>query len=57
MEEWSRSILEWNHLHQEEKTQRNMLRDEEASEDENGYTVKEVECEVVIHVAKEVLSF
>lgn len=29
-----------------------MLRNEEASEDENGYTVKEVECEVVIHVAK-----
>lgn len=34
-----------------------MLRDEEASEVEDGYTVKEVELEVVIHVAKKYLSF
>lgn len=57
MEEWSRRILEWKHLREEQKTQRSMLRDEEASEVEDGYTVKEVELEVVIHVAKEVFVF
>lgn len=56
-EEWSRWVLKWKWLQEEEKVERYMLRDEEASEEEEKYTVEEVECEEVLNTAIEMVAF
>lgn len=53
--EWEKKISEWKRLHEEEKMERQMLRDGEASdEEEEEYEAKEVEVEEVLDVTEEV---
>ena len=55
-EEWERWVNEWKKLHEEEKLERQKLRDGEASdEEEEEYEAKEVEIEEVIDVKEEVV--
>lgn len=56
-EEWERWVNEWKRLHEEEKLERQKLRDGEASdeEEEQEYEAKEIEIEEVIDVREEVL--
>ncbi|KAF8379127.1 hypothetical protein HHK36_028556 [Tetracentron sinense] len=56
-EEWERWVLEWKRLHEEEKAYRQMLRDGEASDEEEEYEAKEVEVEEVLDVKEEVVSY
>ncbi|XP_051147222.1 eukaryotic translation initiation factor 3 subunit B-like isoform X2 [Andrographis paniculata] len=57
-EEWDRWLSEWKRLHEEEKLERQKLRDGEASDDEEEeYEAKEVEIEEVLDVSEEVISF
>lgn len=56
-EEWEAWISEWKRLHEEEKMERQKLRDGEASDEEEEYEAKEVEVEEVINVDKEVIPF
>ncbi|KAF5939810.1 hypothetical protein HYC85_020977 [Camellia sinensis] len=53
MEEWDRWVDEWKRLHEEEKLERQRLRDVEASDEE--YEVKEVEVEESLNVSEEVV--
>ncbi|KAJ4728759.1 Eukaryotic translation initiation factor 3 subunit B [Melia azedarach] len=57
VEEWNRRMVEWKRLHEEEKDQRRMLRDEEASEEEDKNIGDEVEIEEVLNVVKEIMAF
>ncbi|GAY44388.1 hypothetical protein CUMW_081790 [Citrus unshiu] len=52
--EWEKKISEWKRLHEEEKMERQMLRDGEASDEEEEYEAKEVEVEEVLDVTEEV---
>ncbi|CAL5382546.1 unnamed protein product [Camellia sinensis] len=54
MEEWDRWVDEWKRLREEEKLERQRLRDVEAS-DEEEYEVKEVEVEESLNVSEEVV--
>ena len=57
-EEWDKWVNEWKRLHEEEKLERQNLRDGEASDEEDEeYEAKEVEIEEVIDVTEEVLPF
>ncbi|KAK4410947.1 Eukaryotic translation initiation factor 3 subunit B [Sesamum angolense] len=56
-EEWDRWVSEWKRLHEEEKLERQKLRDGEASDDEEEYEAKEVEIEELLDVSEEVISF
>lgn len=54
-EEWNRWTKEWKQMVDEEKGLRQMLRDGEASDEEEEYEAKEVEVEEVIDVKEEVI--
>lgn len=56
-EEWARWVSEWNRLNEEEKLERQKLRDGEASDEEEEYEAKEVEVEELLDVSEEVISF
>lgn len=56
-EEWEKWVSEWKKLHEEEKLERQKLRDGEASDEEEEYEAKEVEIEEVVDVTEEVLPF
>lgn len=56
-EEWERWVSEWKRLHEEDKLERQKLRDGEASDEEEEYEAKEVEMEEVLDVTQEVISF
>lgn len=56
-EEWHRWVSEWRRLHEEEKLERQRLRDGEASDEEEEYEAKEVEVEELLDVSEEVLPF
>ena len=54
-DEWEKWVSEWKRLHEEEKLLRQMLRDGEASDEEEEYEAKEVEVEELLDVSEEVL--
>ena len=54
-DEWEKWVSEWKRLHEVEKLQRQMLRDGEASDEEEEYEAKEVEVEELLDVSEEVL--
>jgi translation initiation factor 3 subunit B len=54
-DEWEKWVSEWKRLHEEEKLLRLMLRDGEASDEEEEYEAKEVEVEELLDVSEEVL--
>lgn len=54
-EEWEKWASEWRQAHEEEKLERQKLRDGEASDEEEEYEAKEVEVEEVLDVSEEVL--
>ncbi|GMH04540.1 hypothetical protein Nepgr_006380 [Nepenthes gracilis] len=57
-DEWDRWVSEWKRLHEEEGSERQMLRDGEASDqEEEEYEDKEVEVEELLDVTEEVISF
>ncbi|CAH9101713.1 unnamed protein product [Cuscuta europaea] len=56
-EEWETWINEWKRLHEEERLERQRLRDGEASDEEEEYEAKEVEVEELLDVSEEVISF
>lgn len=56
-EEWDRWVSEWRRLHEEEKLERQRLRDGESSDEEEEYEAKEVEVEELLDVSEEVLPF
>lgn len=53
--EWEKRVSEWKRLHEEEKLERQKLRDGEASDEEEEYEAKEIEVEEVLDVSEEVL--
>ncbi|MED6203662.1 Eukaryotic translation initiation factor 3 subunit B [Stylosanthes scabra] len=53
-EEWDKWVSEWKGLHEEEKLQRQNLRDGEASDEEEEYEAKDIQVEEVINVTEEV---
>ncbi|KAK4274506.1 hypothetical protein QN277_017714 [Acacia crassicarpa] len=56
-EEWDKWVNEWKRLNEEEKLERQKLRDGEASDEEEEYEAKEIEIEEVVDVSEEVLPF
>ncbi|KAF4348034.1 hypothetical protein CsatB_006468 [Cannabis sativa] len=57
-EEWEKWVAEWKRLHEEERLEREKLRDGEASDDdEEEYEAKEVEVEEVLETTEEILPF
>ncbi|CAM8982840.1 unnamed protein product [Rhodiola kirilowii] len=56
-EEWENWVQKWKKIHEEERLERQRLRDGEASDEEEEYEAKEVEVEEVINVTEEVVSF
>lgn len=56
-DEWEKWVNEWKRLHEEEKMERQRLRDGEASDEEEEYEAKEVEVEELLDVREEVLTF
>ncbi|KAI5586795.1 hypothetical protein POPTR_006G267500v4 [Populus trichocarpa] len=56
-DEWYKWVNEWKLLHEEERLQRQVLRDGEASDEEEEYEAKEVEVEELLDVSEEILSF
>lgn len=56
-DEWDKWVNEWKRLHEEEKLERQKLRDGEASDEEEEYEAKEIEVEELLDVSEEVLSF
>lgn len=56
-DEWERWVNDWKRWHEEEKAERQRLRDGEASDEEEEYEAKEVEVEELLDVSEEVLSF
>ncbi|KAK1262156.1 Eukaryotic translation initiation factor 3 subunit B [Acorus gramineus] len=57
LEEWEGWVKKWKRMHEEEKAIRQMLRDGEASDEEEVYEAKEVEVEEVVEVTEEVLPY
>ncbi|KAM5561847.1 eukaryotic translation initiation factor 3 subunit B [Rosa sericea] len=55
-EEWDKWVAEWKRLYEEEKLDRQRLRDGEASDEEEEYEAREVEVEEVVSTQEEVLS-
>ncbi|KAK8522409.1 hypothetical protein V6N13_115379 [Hibiscus sabdariffa] len=56
-EEWDKWVSEWKQTHEEENSERQKLRDGEASDEEEEYEAKEVEVEELLDVSEEVLPF
>lgn len=56
-EEWNSWLNMWKKYHEEEKLEREKLRDGEVSDEEEEYEAKEVECEEIIGVEEEIVSF
>ncbi|EEF46838.1 Eukaryotic translation initiation factor 3 subunit, putative [Ricinus communis] len=56
-DDWEKWVNEWKLQHEEEKLERQKLRDGEASDEEEEYEAKEVEVEELLDVSEEVLSF
>ena len=56
-EEWDKWVNEWKRLHDEERLERQKLRDGEASDEEEEYEAKDVEVEELLDVSEEVLPF
>ncbi|KAK0605418.1 hypothetical protein LWI29_026547 [Acer saccharum] len=58
-DEWEKWVNEWMLLHEEEKLERQGLRDGEASdeEEEEEYEAKDIEVEEVLDITEEVLPF
>ncbi|KAH6796740.1 translation initiation factor 3B1 [Perilla frutescens var. hirtella] len=58
-EEWDRWVSEWKRLHEEEKLERQKLRDggEASDDDEEEYEAKQVEIEELMDVSEQVISF
>lgn len=56
-EEWDKWVNKWKQIHEEEKLERQKLRDGEASDEEEEYEAKDIEVEEVIDVSEEVLHF
>lgn len=56
-EEWERWLNEWKRLQEEEKLERQKLRDGEASDEEEEYEAKEVEVEELLDVSEVVVPF
>jgi translation initiation factor 3 subunit B len=56
-DEWEKWLNEWKRLHEEEKLERQKLRDGEVSDEEEEYEAKEVEVEEILDVTEEVISF
>lgn len=56
-EDWDSWVNEWKRLHEEEKLERERLRDGEASDEEEEYEAKEVEVEELLDVSEEMISF
>lgn len=54
-EEWEKWISEWRRASEEEKLERQKLRDGEASDEEEEYEAKEVEVEEILDFSEEVL--
>ncbi|KVI00575.1 hypothetical protein Ccrd_021176 [Cynara cardunculus var. scolymus] len=55
-EDWERWVNEWKRYHEEEKMERQMLRDGEASDVEEEYEAKEIEVEELLDVSEEVIQ-
>ena len=53
-DEWEKWVNEWKLLHEEEKLERQELRDGEASDEEEEYEAKDIEVEEVLDVTEEV---
>lgn len=56
-EEWERWLNEWKLLQEEEKLERQKLRDGEASDEEEEYEAKEVEVEELLDVSEVAVPF
>lgn len=56
-EEWESWVNKWKRYHEEEKLEREKLRDGEVSDEEEEYEAKEVEYEEVLDVQEEIVSF
>ncbi|KAK9273277.1 hypothetical protein L1049_018084 [Liquidambar formosana] len=56
-DEWDNWVNEWKRLHEEEKLERERMRDGKASDEEEEYEAKEVEVLEELDVSEEVLSF
>ena len=56
-EEWDKWVSEWKRLHDEERLERQKLRDGEASNEEEEYEAKDVEVEELLDVSEEILPF
>ncbi|XP_071689983.1 eukaryotic translation initiation factor 3 subunit B-like [Rutidosis leptorrhynchoides] len=54
-DDWERWVNQWKKNHEEQKMERQMLRDGEASDIEEEYEAKEVEVEEVLEVTEEVI--
>lgn len=54
-DDWERWVNEWKRYHEEEKMERQTLRDGEASDVEEEYEAKEVEVEELLDVSEEVI--
>ncbi|KAF6171307.1 hypothetical protein GIB67_036975 [Kingdonia uniflora] len=56
-QEWEGWVKKWKQLHEDEKMERQMLRDGEASDDEeeSSYEAKEVEVEEVLDIVEEIV--
>ena len=52
-DEWHRWVSEWKKLYEEEREERRLLRDGEASDQEEEYEAKEVEVEEVLDTIEE----
>ncbi|MCL7043386.1 hypothetical protein MKW94_015473 [Papaver nudicaule] len=56
-ESWESWIMQWKQMHDEEKLERQHLRDGEASDDEEEYEAKEVEVEEILDVQEEIVPY
>lgn len=57
LEEWDRWVQQWKKYLEEEKAERQNLRDGEASDEEEEYEAKEVEIEEVADIIEEIMSY
>ncbi|KAI3831845.1 hypothetical protein MKX03_022217 [Papaver bracteatum] len=55
--EWDSWINKWKQLHEEEKLERQLLRDGEGTDDEEVYEAKEIEVEEILDVREEIVPY
>ncbi|KAI3923934.1 hypothetical protein MKW98_012723 [Papaver atlanticum] len=55
--EWDSWINKWKQLHEEEKLERQLLRDGEATDDQEVYEAKEIEVEEILDVREEIVPY